>query len=133
MRKKQNFLIVLIAIVIISSIIIYFCNRPKDFSVSMVVGCEAEDFFQQESVGYLTIKFDNDSLTKILKIDDIELQKQLLDANLHDIIGISIIVNVPTKELKNAFLDPNNLKGFDLLYDTNEYDDYIVVIDIFLD
>lgn len=134
MSKKRNFLIMLIAIVLISSAIIWFFNRSKDFSTSMVVGCKAENYFEQESVGYFTVTLDGSSnVTKELKINDIELQKQLLNANLNDIIGISIIMTIPTKELKEAYPNSYYLESFNLLYDTSQYDDYIIVTDIFLD
>ncbi len=132
MSKKKIILIMFITVAVISSVVLFLTNRPKDFSSFIAVGCSAEDYSQQQDIGYVTIKFDSmKNTTKVLKVEDKELQKELLQTNLPDIIGANMIMTIPTKELKSNHIDSNNLNVFDLLSGTNQYDNHITVVDVY--
>lgn len=133
MSKKKNILIILIIVAVISSVILFFTNSHKDFSSFIAVGCSVENYSKQQDIGYATIKFDGlKNITKTLKVEDKELQEKLLQTNLSDIIGANMIMTIPAKELKSIHIDFKNLNAFDLLYGTNQYDNYISVVGISL-
>ncbi len=133
MGKKKIIFITSVIAVLVLSFVLFFNNRPKDFSSFIAVGCSAEDYSQQQDIGYITIKLDSmKNRTKVLKVEDRELQKQLLQTNLSDIIGANMIMTIPAKELKDIHIDFNNWNVFDLLHGTNQYDNYISVVEIFL-
>lgn len=133
MSKKKNILFIFAVVAVISSVVLFFTNRGKDFSSFIAVGCSVENYSQQQDIGYVTIKFDHvKNTTKTLKVKDKELQKKLQQTNLSDIIGANMIITIPAKKLKSIHMDFKNLNAFDLLYGTNQYDNYISVTDIFL-
>lgn len=69
MSKKRTILIIFIAIAVISSVILFLANRPKNFSSFIAVGCSVEDYSQQQDIGYITIKFDSMKNTaKVLEV-----------------------------------------------------------------
>ena len=102
MRKKKIVLIIFVIVAVISSVVLFFSNRPKDFSSFIGVGCSVEDYSQQQDIGYVTIKFDNMKKTKLLKVEDKEVQKRLIQTNLPNIIGANMIMTIPSKELKRG-------------------------------
>lgn len=133
MSKNKMILTIVIIVAVISSSALFLINRPKDYNSFIAVACSVVDYSQQEDIGYVTIQFDNmENMTKVLRVEDEELQKKLLQTNLPDIIGANMIMSIPAKELKSIHIDFNNLNVFDLLHGTNQYDNYIILVDISL-
>jgi len=133
MINKKTVLIMLAIAVVISLVVVFFSSKPEDFSAFIAVGCAAEDYVQQQDIGYITIKLDNaKSITKVLKVEDKELQKKLQNTNLQDIIGVNMILTIPAEEFKAMNVDARNVNVLNLLYNSYDYDNYISVVNIFL-
>lgn len=131
MDKKKIILTISIAAVLLISIILITYNRPRDLNSFIVVGCSIEAYIQEQDIGYLTINLENrNNTTKVLIVGDSELQKQLQQMELSNIIGVNIIMNIPASDLKNLHIDSDNPNIFNMLFNTNQYDNYFTVVGI---
>ena len=133
-KKSTIMFILLIIIVFLLAGKLYSINNPRDFGASIAAGCSVIGYTQQQDVGYITLKIDAmTNPAKVLKVEDKELQKRLQQADLPEAIGVSIILDVPVKELTKNHISTNDFDGLDLLDSTNQYDDYFTVVGVSFD
>ncbi|NLO82237.1 MAG: hypothetical protein GX094_04145 [Clostridiales bacterium] len=132
MDKKRIILILSAVVVLCLSTAVYNNNKPKDLTSFIAAGCSAEDYSQQEDIGYITLKLDGvKNRTMVLEVEDRELQEQLLQTDLSDIIGVNMVMTIPAKEINSLPVDPRNFDALKLLYNTDQYDGYIKIEKIF--
>lgn len=133
MGKKKLGILISVVLVLTVVAIAFIVNKPKDMYSHIAIGCSVEGYSQQQDIGYVTLKIDDAKNTiKEIKVEDKELQKQLAEKNITNVIGVNMLMTLPAKEIKNSHIDIHNINVFDLLYDTNTYDKYIVVTGISL-
>jgi len=131
--SKKKIIIIIISLAVILTVVLFLTDKPKHMNAHIGVGCSVVYYSQQQHIGYITIEFENiNNATKVLKIEDEELQRRLLHTNLPDIIGVNIFMSIPVKELEKNGIDINHFDALDLLLGTNQYDDYFYVRDVYL-
>ena len=131
MNKKKTILIISIAAILFVSIILIAYNRPKDLTAYTVVACSLEDYVQERDIGYLTIILeDRNNTTKVLIVEDSDVQEQLQQVELSDIAGINVKMNIPAKKINDYHINTKNPNVLNMLFNTNQYNRYITVIDI---
>ncbi len=133
MSKKKMGLLIAVVLVLIVVVIEFIVNKPKNMYSHISIGCSVEGYSQQQDIGYVAIKMEDAKNTiKRIKVEDKKLQKQLSETNLANIIGVNMLMTLPSKEIKNSHIDIYKINGFDLLCNTNTYDKYIVLMGISL-
>ena len=131
MGKKKMGILISVVLVLTVVAIAFIVSKPEDMYSHIAIGCSVEEYSQQQDIGYVTLKIDDAKNTiKEFKVVDKELQNQLAENNLTNVIGVNMLMTLPAEEMKKSHFDINTINVFDLLYNTNTYDKYIVVTGI---
>lgn len=133
--KRSVVIALSIIIVILLGVILFQSNSNSNgYGASLATVCLALKYEENAECGYLTLTFERQKgevITKTFKVDDKKIRDQITQADLADIIGVQLIVNLPNKVIKENNLNSTEI-NIDFLFTTNTFDDYFTVVDISL-
>ena len=131
MNKKIGLSVTLLILLGIVIFIIY--KRPDDgYSAFVALGCAAEEYNEEEGVGYLSLVVDtpDGSVIKRIKVEDADTKTSLSAIDPKEVIGVNMSLYLPKRFISENHLNANEINPFDLLVFSNTYDDCFSIIDV---
>lgn len=112
--------------------IMFSIHSHKDCSTFAVIGCDASMYEQESGIGYLTVVYGDAGHKREIKIrvNDAALQSTLSEAELENVIGVSVECTIPYKKLKEQHIAVENFNLLEHLQN-DAFDNYLVLLDVF--
>ncbi len=132
MKKKFIvFFAFLAALLVTVGCLMQYKRTHQSIKSFTAVMCTAQDFFVSGEDSYLQIRFDDKKHTvKKIAVKDENIIKKILESNIHAIIGVNIISDIPKRVLDEKHLDSDTINALQLLVDYSEFDDFFEIADV---
>ncbi len=128
-RKKIIFFILACIIVFSMGGLFYLYNKLNSYYEFGVCFADAVKYEEIDEIGYLTILFTIDTDTQremVLQVTDEQLKSKLENEPLENIIGISYILDIPAKKLRENHIKRKEIKSSEILKD-NTFDSFLLL------
>lgn len=139
MKQKKNRINLCILIVLVlvlgCGILLGIRLFRKGYQAFSTVVCLGECYYEDAGTGYLTIRIEGDGTawSKTFRVLDEALRERLSGVNAEKIIGVSLLCEIPYRDIQKSGLNTVNLDPIALLLGTDQYDRYFEIVDVHVD
>ena len=130
MNKKIGLSVTLL--ILLGIVILGVYKRSNDgYSAFVALGCAAEEYNEEEGVGFLSLVVDtpDGSVIKRIKVEDADTKTSLSAIDPKEVIGVNMSLYLPKRFISENHLNANEIDPFDLLVFSNTYDDCFSIIE----
>lgn len=127
----------LFSVILCVCLFLYHKTSSQNYQAFLTLACFVDDYYEDAASGYATIKVNtlNGEKEKTFRVEDAELKNMLSSVMLdsREVIGISLSCSIPYRELEKNHFDTTNIDGFELFFQTDIYDSYYMITNVFME